>query len=400
MTNQTLKLDTVTCADVFDFLKPLPDESVNCVVTSPPYWKQRDYNVAGQIGLEPTVQEYVATLVRLFHEVYRVLRKDGTLWLNLGDTYANDQKLGGHSAMGKQAYLADHVKATRQKYSSGLPPKSLIMVPARVAIAMQDDGWVLRNDIIWHKPSVMPESVTDRLTSCHEHIFLFVKSDNYWFDQDAIREKQTGGTHSRGKGTSKKGITEHDGFIRNNASYNESMTAYTDVPGGRNSRDVWTIQSQRLKHKHYAAFPMELAERCISAGCPATVCSECQAPYVRIIEKESIPEAADWLPYEGKHASQDDQASHKRILGNIRRLRAAGRDHDNPLPKRITVGWQPTCKCGADTEKGIVLDPFMGSGTVALKARELGRHYIGCDLDVTIANERLAEAYTPPLFIE
>ena len=174
--------------DCREILKTISDQSVNCCVTSPPYFGLRDYGVAGQIGLEQTPQEFVDQMVAVFREVRRVLRDDGTLWLNLGDSYANDAKWGGSSGE-KNAYCTTGGEGFRSRRSTGLKPKDLIGIPWRVAFALQADGWYLRQDIIWHKPNPMPESVTDRCTKAHEYVFLLTKSARYYYDADAIAEK-------------------------------------------------------------------------------------------------------------------------------------------------------------------------------------------------------------------
>lgn len=265
----------ILLGDVRSRLKELPDESVHCCVTSPPYFGLRDYGVAGQIGLEKTPDDYIAELVNVFREVRRVLRKDGTLWLNLGDSYNNADKWGGGGAnTGKHTREPDGTpaswKAVRRKWSGiGTKPKDLMMIPARVALALQADGWWLRSDIIWHKPNPMPESVTDRPTSAHEHIFLLAKSEKYWFDADAVREPidedylkaRWGGSLDR---------TGENGMSTIERSLPTGKSAQCGVnPLGRNIRNVWTIATQPFSEAHFATFPPALVEPCIKAGCPA-----------------------------------------------------------------------------------------------------------------------------------
>jgi DNA modification methylase len=259
--------------DCRQILKTLADNSVHCIVTSPPYWNQRDYGVVGQIGLEATPAEYVQVMVEVFREVRRVLRPDGTLWLNLGDTYCNDLKWGGSSggknllkkAEGKHNYAVGTpggFPATRQRKVVGLPSKSLIGIPWRVAFALQEDGWILRQDIIWHKRNPMPESVTDRPTKAHEYIFLFSKSGKYYYDAEAIKEPVTGNAHSRGKGKNPKRMAA-DRYVRSNATFDTTIMYET-----RNKRSVWTVATQAYSEAHYATFPEKLIEPCILAGCP------------------------------------------------------------------------------------------------------------------------------------
>ena len=287
-------------ADVMDGLAQLADESVHCVVTSPPYWGLRDYGAPGQIGLEPTLAEHIAKLVDVFRDVRRVLRGDGTLWLNYGDAYANDAKWGG-STSGKHVD-ALHGKSGigRAKRITGFKPKDLMMMPERLAIALQDDGWYVRSRIIWHKPNPMPESVTDRRTKSHEHIWLMAKSQRYFYDAEAIKEPSSPDSHARAargrsdshkwadggpgnqtiaKGAPSAGTYRAPGVTpkavasamdgprsKQNTSFE---AAITDLVPYRNSRDVWTIGSEPFSEAHFATFPPELAERCIKAGCPA-----------------------------------------------------------------------------------------------------------------------------------
>lgn len=247
-------------ADVLDGLRQLPDESVHCVVTSPPYWGLRDYGVDGQIGLEQTPAEFIARLVGVFREVRRVLRKDATCWVNLGDSYA----AGGMGAgSGKQLTVrgtatGGHMDKHR-KAPAGFKPKDLVGIPWRFALAMQDDGWWLRQDIIWHKPNPMPESVTDRCTKAHEYIFLLTKSEKYFYDADAIKEPALTDNRPRQKNNGESAVdTKLRGF----------GSQCGTVDGIRNKRSVWTISTQSFSEAHFATFPPELPEPCIKAGCP------------------------------------------------------------------------------------------------------------------------------------
>lgn len=253
--------------DCRDVLGSLPDGSINCCVTSPPYFGLRDYGVEGQLGLEPTPDEFVAAMVEVFREVRRVLRDDGTLWLNLGDSYAGTGKSSG-GAQGKRWEVAgaDTTGPCGGKWKpapEGLKQKDLIGIPWRVAFALQADGWYLRQDIIWHKPNPMPESVTDRCTKAHEYIFLFAKSERYYFDADAIKE-QAVSNHASGNGF--KG--RQGGAIHMPMS-GGAGTADQWLPGGmRNRRSVWTVSTKPFKGAHFATFPPDLIEPCVLAGCP------------------------------------------------------------------------------------------------------------------------------------
>lgn len=238
------RLDTIHCCDALTLLRALPDECVNCIVTSPPYFGLRDYGMPGQIGLEETPQAYVKHLVTVFREARRVLRDDGTLWLNLGDTYAGGGRGGNpeNSAFLKQATnKGSHVPA--QPVPDGLKPKDLIGIPWRVAFALQEDGWYLRSDIIWYKTNTMPESVTDRPTKAHEYLFLLTKNARYWYDADAIKEPAV-------------------------CPPGSGQRSFRAIREFRNRRSVWTVPTTPYRESHFATFPPRLIEPCILAGCP------------------------------------------------------------------------------------------------------------------------------------
>jgi len=217
--------------DAIEVLKTIPDQSINTCVTSPPYWGLRDYGIDGQVGIEETPEEYVAKMVEVFREVKRVLRNDGTLWLNLGDSYAGNCSQASNN--GRAGFGNPRERLVNRK-GEGLKPKDLVGIPWRVALALQADGWYLRSDIIWHKPNPIPESVKDRPTKAHEYIFLLSKSPRYYYDYEAIKEpvtsKQLGST--------------------------------------RNRRSVWTVPTRPFPEAHFATFPPELIEPCVLAGCP------------------------------------------------------------------------------------------------------------------------------------
>lgn len=254
-------------------LASLPDQSVNCIVTSPPYFGLRDYGVDGQIGLEQTPDAYVAELVAVFREARRVLRDDGTLWLNLGDSYAaNQSNNGGYSDKSTLAgFTSPDTKGRRandatkpRKISHGLKPKDLIGIPWRVAFALQADGWWLRQDIIWAKPNPMPESVTDRCTKAHEYLFMLSKSARYFYDADAIKEKAIyEGRVVRASGADAKNGQKGD-FGQTASGFTSHDTIVTD----RNKRSVWTVATQPYADAHFATFPPSLIDPCIKAGCP------------------------------------------------------------------------------------------------------------------------------------
>ena len=255
---------TLLLGDALETMRTLPDGSVDCIVTSPPYYGLRDYGTEGQYGLEATPAAYVATLRALFAEARRTLADDGTLWLNLGDSYAYPPGSAGRQGNGQRggrAFTAEALSGTRE-----LPPKNLIGVPWRVAFALQDDGWTLRNEIIWHKPNAIPHPVRDRLSNRHEHLFLFAKSPRYWFDLDAIREPHTMKPQRRPSGhkqRQKLGVLPAQTW---SASQRDEL-GVDGHPLGRNPGDVWSITTRPYPQAHFAVFPLELPLRCIRAGC-------------------------------------------------------------------------------------------------------------------------------------
>jgi DNA modification methylase len=249
----------VIIGDCREILATLEAESVQCVVTSPPYWGLRDYGVDGQLGLEATPDAYVAAMVETFRAVWRVLRPDGTLWLNLGDKFANDAKWGGRSGGIMRKALHGNTGVGRRRVTTGLKPKDLIGIPWRVAFALQSDGWWLRDDIVWHKPTPMPESVDDRPTRAHEFVFLFAKAERYFYDGDAIREPATFGNHRRRD-------TKPIPSAMPDARPHTGLRTAAGIEAGRNCRDVWTIQSEPFAGAHFATMPPQLAQRCILAG--------------------------------------------------------------------------------------------------------------------------------------
>lgn len=246
----------ILIGDVRQKLKELPDQSVHCCVTSPPYWGLRDYGNDGQIGLEQTPEEYVAQMVEVFREVWRVLRDDGTFWLNLGDSYSGSGKgpAGNLGANHNERHLEHKHGAI---VPNGLKPKDLVGIPWRVAFALQADGWYLRQDIIWHKPNPMPESVTDRCTKAHEYIFLLSKSAKYYFDNESIQEPVINPGKPR-----KFRDADSVATMRND---NGRIYIPKDK---RNKRSVWTVTLKPFKGAHFATFPPQLIEPCILAGCP------------------------------------------------------------------------------------------------------------------------------------
>jgi DNA modification methylase len=251
--------------DWVEVLRTLPDESVHCVVTSPPYWGLRDYGTPGQLGLEPTPDAYVAAMVAGFREVRRVLRQDGTCWVNLGDSYGGGASGGSvfdnGRTDGRPSYEGDKPRGRRQT-QSGLKPKDLVGIPWRVAFALQADGWYLRSDIIWSKPNPMPESVTDRPTKAHEYVFLLTKNARYFYDAEAVREPAEYG-RQEGRSAWVSGGENGDGHRSGG-----NGASVRNPESGRNLRSVWQIATEPYPGAHFATFPQKLVEPCIKAGAP------------------------------------------------------------------------------------------------------------------------------------
>lgn len=258
----------VLIGDCISSMKTLPDQSVHCCVTSPPYFGLRDYGVEGQIGLEQTPEEYVAKMVEVFREVRRVLRDDGTLWLNIGDSYARG--FGGGSPGEKAATnVGAYQGRKRGKVPDGLKGKDLIGIPWMLAFALRADGWYLRQEIIWHKPNPMPESVKDRCTKAHEQIFLLSKSPRYYLDSEAMKEDAVGGQTGKAASFKREG-SKREQTIPGQA-YGTHRPEREDVAYNgekRNRRSVWSVATRPYKGAHFATFPPALIEPCILAGCP------------------------------------------------------------------------------------------------------------------------------------
>lgn len=451
--------------DCMETLPRLASESVHCVVTSPPYWGLRDYGLPGSnwtkmkfvpmvglppvrlpawsgcLGLEPDPLAFVGHIVAVFRQVRRVLRNDGTCWMNFGDSYAGGGN-GGGGSFARDGTRAEKMGidknnpvclVNRRASGLGIKSKDLCGIPWRVALALQADGWYLRSDIIWHKPNPMPESCTDRPTKAHEYFFLLSKSERYFYDQEAIRETVTGTAHARGDGVNPKcsgwanGKESHRAidFAKPGGSYKGSIPGRKGGPGqerrstrprqnesfsaavnglvsARNKRSVWTIATKGYKEAHFATFPPDLIRPCILAGTSERgACSRCGAPWERVIAKgapdlehqracggdvEGEYHGNAVKEYEGTGA-QNASAVKARILEGMR--------------QRRTVDWKPSCKCeDPRTVPCTVLDPFGGSGTTAAVAIEHGRRAVLCEMkpDYVKLSHAMLDNTQPGLF--
>lgn len=429
---------------------PLADESIDCCITSPPYWGLRDYKTDGQIGLEATPEEYVSKIVQVFQEVRRVLKKEGTLWLNLGDSYVGGKGQSGSRGADYQEIRHEKGDSLNTSYQTlggqketrptddrkmlkemNLKPKDLVGIPWRVAFALQADGWWLRQDIIWSKPNPMPESVTDRCTKSHEYIFLLSKSAKYYYDQQAILEPIAESTIGRGpvdfggaKGRNyKEGVDTADpnyragseqwgrtydyqkssrkmngdntkiggnstGFQGHSGNY-DAEGNYLDNPLGRNRRSVWTITTQPYKKAHFATYPPKLVEPCIMAGTSEKgVCPDCGKAWKRILQR-------------GNLISTDGTKDNYRPIKTTDDPKVKGRSDGwtpNHFIETITLGWQPTCKCGKEPIPATVIDPFAGSGTTGEVAKKLRRKVVLIDINAEYCNlsqERISKIILP-----
>ena len=428
-------------------LRAMPADSVHCCVTSPPYWGLRDYGTPpqvwggdpdcrhrwgaegksaqrlrngegsttakqavavtlhpstgafcercgawrGSLGLEPTYDLYVDHLVEVLREVRRVLRPDGTLWLNLGDCYATGGGKAHKAGGGRQGACWPGLATQPNRMPQPrLKPKDLVGIPWRVAFALQDDGWWLRRDNIWSKPNPMPESVRDRCTSSHEYLFQLTKARRYYYDAEAIKEPAAYAGQQLGICRGQKRRATAMGRA---PTGNERPGADVDIATGRNKRSVWTIVPMPFREAHFATFPPALVEPCILAGTSERgVCSHCGRPWRRILSKRPDVRKSYATIGTGNKA----RASRNDGNGLNKVLREDGRGGDLATAQCVTIGWRRTCDCpGTDPVPAIVLDPFLGAGTTALVADRLGRDCIGLELSpgyAAMARRRVGSA--------
>lgn len=336
------------------------------------------------LGMEPTPEAYVGHLMLVMREMWRVLRADGVCWVNLGDSYNGSGGAGGD-------YSEGGLKSGQPKYPgrrvSGLKPKDLCMIPARFALAAQADGWYLRSDIIWAKPSCMPESVTDRPTKAHEYIYLLTKSTKYFYDAEAIKEGSTGQT---GKAATFKRETKDHLLPGQSAIQRRIERGDSFDTGGRNKRSVWTVATNPYHGAHFATWPEKLCEPMILAGTSSHgVCPKCGAQWERVVGKT------------GGNWEERKAAGAPMRYGMNNNKGEAITNYGNSAT--TTTGWQPTCTCDAgEPIPATVLDPFNGSGTSGRAANRLGRYYIGVDISAEylteLAPERLGNIQTQMCF--
>lgn len=333
--------NTIIQGDALSVLKKVPSDSVDCCVSSPPYFHLRDYGVKGQLGQELTPQQYVSNLCDVYYQVKRVLKPGGTCFVNLGDTHDD---------------------------------KCLLQIPYRFSIAMTDCGWILRNMLVWKKPSCMPSSSKDRFTVDYEPYFFFTKNGRYYFEQQF---------EPHAKSSIKRAEHGWDCDRANNRQgvHTDKMGDRFVGPHGRNKRCVWSIPTKPFQGAHFAVMPPALVETPIKAGCPQYVCDKCGEPRRRILERVGMS-SSDYMKGKDKSRWQSEQ-------GQKQSMRAPRAAFDRLIKD---MGWTD-CGCkDATFHPGIVLDPFMGSGTVGLVAKQLGRDYLGIDLNpkyIKLANKRL-----------
>jgi len=317
----------------------------------------------GELGLEPTIELYISHLILIFNEVKRVLKKTGSCWINLGDSYAGSGKASGQNIEQVTVKQASNFASAHINLDAGIPSKSLCAIPERFVLAMMDNGWIYRQDIIWHKNNPMPESVKDRFTDTWEHLYFFVKSRRYYFEQQF------------------EPIQYLEPRWGRNPKYDEQQGGLSDYNSaehslGRNKRNLWTINTQPCPEAHFATFPEKLCETPILAGCPSMICKKCGKTREKIYETDN------------------HTRTRKTGEGQDTEIGTKGRAGESDL---IDKGYSD-CGCNAGWEAGIVLDPFNGRGTTQIVAKKLGRKSIGIDLNsdyCELAENELQKITTP-----
>lgn len=345
-------------------------------MTSPPYWALRDYGEEGQLGLEDTPEQYVENLIEVFNELKRVLKPTGTFFLNIDDTYSRGSRPKDASEDSLRKDNGSEAGEPDEKIKYDLPDKSMSMIPERVMMAMVDNGWILRNKIIWRKKGGgMPESVKDRFSTTWEYVYMFSLNQDYYFDLDAVREPHKKNSLERDK----RGVNKNKWTDGADGQSQHSMQKPTDEqnalnPKGKNPGDMWTISTASMSEAHFAVYPDELCEKPVKAGCPKKVCVECGKPYERNVQREKVGET--------------------KARNNLETGCKNGLKWDGPADAEIK-GWNKQCSCETDnTKKGTILDPFSGAGTTCLAARQHNRNYIGIELNkeyAEMARKRIKE---------
>jgi len=360
---------TVYIGDTNKALKLIEKESVDAVMTSPPFWGLRDYGVKGQIGLEPTPQKYIQNIVKVSEEIKRVLKLSGSYWLNLGDTYNSHRDWSYSDWESKK--IATKGNQKQPINSEWLVPKQKLLMPHRTAIALQDTGWICRNDVVWHKPSHMPSSVKDRLTNSFEFVFHFVKQKKYYYDLDAIREPHS--TTIKEMGADKNG--NYNGQATKNYSLakaqNPSETKKRILenlnPSGKNPSDFWQINPKPFPEAHFACFPPALIRKPIKATVPKQVCTKCGKARERIIETS------------GYRTAEEE----KELQRLVKETGVPRHSLGLKVPSHSQKDFKgfSSCSCNAKFKAGTVLDPFLGSGTTLQEAMQQGKNGIGIELN-------------------
>lgn len=432
----------ILVGDCRDQLKTLEEQSVHMIWTSPPYFGLRNYKNDAQIGMEPSPEEFVKALTEVMREAKRVLRDDGTLWLNIGDSYSRGSRKTVPSQRGQVKGKNDENKYNFESSSANLgshnviKPKDLIGIPWRVAFALQRDGWYLRQEITWakgisgqddfqdeawramrkagisdkkaraalknmnlHVGTCMPESTKDRCTTSSESLFLLTKSEKYFYDHIAIREKPATPIDGRGSWEERKeaGHPVAGYSTKENMAYSGdgvTMPSISPSEGGRNRRNVWCIGTSSYKGAHFATAPEELVKPCIKAGTSGKgCCSQCGNPYQRVVNHPGNPGGI--LGKKGVPNSKTKGGGFDKLdVENEKGVRLAKGHSSSQKFLGTTMGWEPTCDCDAEIEPCTVLDPFMGAATTALASLKLDRKSVGIELNpeyAQIAEDRLTE---------